>query len=236
MNEFESKIMVEEEEDNYLDGKFMNSMHRDGTIWNIAMMILLLAFPVVVGIIFSAMPDWAAVGKGLLATAPMYWAVGIVEVISYVPMLGAGGSYLSFVTGNISNLKLPCALNALESNGVKAQSEEGEIISTIAIAVSSIVTTVIIILGVVLIIPLTPILENPVLDPAFAQLLPALFGALGVVFISKNWKIAVAPILLMLILFIFVPAINTSTVGIMVPVGVLFTLGVSRILYKRGLL
>lgn len=236
MNEFESKIMVEEEEDSYLDGKFMNSMHRDGTIWNIAMMILLLAFPVVVGIIFSAMPDWAAVGKGLLATAPMYWAVGIVEVISYVPMLGAGGSYLSFVTGNISNLKLPCALNALESNGVKAQSEEGEIISTIAIAVSSIVTTVIIILGVVLIIPLTPILENPVLDPAFAQLLPALFGALGVVFISKNWKIAVAPILLMLILFIFVPAINTSTVGIMVPVGVLFTLGVSRILYKRGLL
>ena len=89
-------------------------------------------------------------------------------------MLGAGGSYLSFVTGNISNLKLPCALNALESNGVKAQSEEGEIISTIAIAVSSIVTTVIIVLGVILIVPLTPILENPVLDPAFAQLLPAL--------------------------------------------------------------
>lgn len=37
----------------------------------------------------------------------MYWAVGIVEIFTYVPMLGAGGSYLSFVTGNISNLKLP---------------------------------------------------------------------------------------------------------------------------------
>lgn len=215
---------------------YMDSVHRDGRIWNIAVMIILIFFPVVVGLIFSAMPNWAAVGKGLLATAPMYWAVGVVETITFVPMLGAGGSYLSFVTGNISNLKLPCALNALESANVKAQSEEGEIISTIAIATSSIVTTVIIILGVLLITPLTPLLENPVLEPAFAQLLPALFGALGVVFVSKNWKIAVAPVVLMLILFIFVPAINTSTVGIMVPVGVVFTLLISRILYKKGLL
>lgn len=213
---------------------YMDSVHRDGRIWNIAMMIIITMFPIVVGLIFSAMPDWAAVGKGLIATAPMYWAVGVVETVTYIPMLGAGGSYLSFVTGNISNLKLPCALNALESAEVDVKSEEGEIVSTIAIAVSSIVTTVIIILGVILIIPLSPLLDNPTLKPAFDQLLPALFGALGVVFVSKNWKIALAPVLLMLILFIFVPAINTSTVGIMVPVGVVFTLVMSRLLYKLG--
>ena len=106
----------------------------------------------------------------------------------------------------------------------------------VAIAVSSIVTTVIIILGVVLIIPLTPVLESPALAPAFAQILPALFGGLGVVFISKNAKLAVAPICLMLVLFIFVPALNAGTVGIMVPVSVLFTVGVARILYKKGIL
>ena len=215
---------------------YIDSVHRDGTIWNLCMMVILLAFPVAVALIFDAKPDWAGVGMGLVATAPMYWAVGIVEVITFIPMLGAGGSYLSFVTGNISNLKLPCALNALESNNVKAQSEEGEIISTIAIAVSSIVTILVILLGVILIIPLTPLLKNPALSPAFDQLLPALFGALGVVFVSKNWKIAIAPITLMLILFILVPAINTSTVGIMVPVGVVFTIVVSRILYKKNLL
>ena len=213
---------------------YMDSVHRDGRIWNIAMMIIITMFPIVVGLIFSAMPDWAAVGKGLIATAPMYWAVGVVETITYIPMLGAGGSYLSFVTGNISNLKLPCALNALESAEVDVKSEEGEIVSTIAIAVSSIVTTLIIIIGVILIIPLSPLLDNPTLKPAFDQLLPALFGALGVVFVSKNWKIALAPVTLMLILFIFVPAINTSTVGIMVPVGVVFTLVMSRLLYKIG--
>ncbi len=213
---------------------YMDSVHRDGRIWNIAMMIIITMFPIIVGIIFSAMPDWAAVGKGLIATAPMYWAVGVVETITYIPMLGAGGSYLSFVTGNISNLKLPCALNALESAEADVKSEEGEIVSTIAIAVSSIVTTVIIILGVILIIPLSPLLDNPTLKPAFDQLLPALFGALGIVFVSKNWKIAIAPVALMLILFIFVPAINTSTVGIMVPVGVIFTLVMSKLLYKLG--
>jgi len=215
---------------------YMDSVHRDGRIWNLSVMVLLLAFPVTVAFLFGVAPDWKALGLGLVATAPMYWAVGAIETVTYVPMLGAGGSYLSFVTGNISNLKLPCALNALEQNEVSANSEEGEVISTIAIATSSIVTTLIIIVGVICIVPLTPILSAPVLQPAFAQILPALFGGLGVAFVSKNWKLAVAPVILMLILFVFVPALDSGTVGIMVPVSALFTIGTGRILYKKGVL
>ena len=215
---------------------YIDSVHRDGRIWNLSVMVLLFLFPLVVALFFGVTPDWGALGLGLIATAPMYWVVGVIETVTYVPMLGAGGSYLSFVTGNISNLKLPCALNALEQNEVSASSEEGEIISTIAIATSSIVTTVIIIIGVVLIVPLTPILSNPALQPAFDQILPALFGGLGVAFVSKNWKIAVAPVLLMLALFIFVPALNSGTVGIMVPVSAVFTIIVARIMYKKGVL
>ena len=215
---------------------YMDSVHRDGTIWNLTVMALLMAFPLTVAAIFGTSPDWGALVMGLIATAPMYWAVGVIETITFVPMLGAGGSYLGFVTGNISNLKLPCALNALEQNGVSATSEEGEVISTIAIATSSIVTTIIILIGVICIVSLTPILEAPVLEPAFAQMLPALFGGLGVAFVSKNWKIAVAPVALMLVLFIFIPALNSGTVGIMVPISALFTIAVARILYKRGVL
>lgn len=211
----------------------MDRVYSYGNRWNIFVMIVLLAFPVAVSLIYKAVPDWNGLLKGLIATAPMYWAVGVVEVITYIPMLGAGGSYLSFVTGNISNLKLPCALAALEQADVKADTEEGEVISTIAIAVSSIVTTVIIILGVLLIIPLQPILQSDVLKPCFEQILPALFGGLGIVFISKNWKIAIAPIILMLIIFIFT-SLGAGEVGIMVPVGVIFTIAVSRIMYKKG--
>ncbi|MBQ9862017.1 MAG: hypothetical protein IJO75_07145 [Clostridia bacterium] len=213
---------------------YMDSVHRDGRAWGIAVGLLILLFPVALSLVFGAMPNTKVLVQGLVATAPMYWAVGIVEIFTYVPMLGAGGTYLSFVTGNISNLKLPCAIDAMERAKVKASSEEGEVISTIAIAVSSIVTTLIIIVGVICIVPLTPVLESPVLKPAFDMILPALFGGLAVVFISKNAKLSIAPILLMLALFITVPALNAGTVGIMVPVGVLFTVGVARIMYKKG--
>ena len=215
---------------------YMDSVHFYGRVWNLTVMVLLFMFPVAVAAVFGVMPDWNALLLGLIATAPMYWMVGVIETVTFVPMLGAGGSYLSFVTGNISNLKLPCALNAMEQNEVGANSEEGEVISTIAIATSSIVTTLIVALGVVLIVPLTPILSAPVLQPAFEQILPALFGGLGVAFVSKNWKIAVAPVILMLGLFIFVPALNSGTVGIMVPVSAIFTIVTARILYKRGVL
>ncbi len=215
---------------------YLESVHRDGRIWGIVIGLLLILFPFVVSAIFKTAPDYPTLLKGLIATAPMYWAVGIIEIFTYVPMLGAGGTYLSFITGNISNLKLPCAIDAMERAEVKASSEEGEVISTISIAVSSIVTTIIIIIGVICIVPLTPILESPVLEPAFDMILPALFGGLAVVFISKNAKLSIAPIALMLILFISVPALNAGTVGIMVPVGVVFTVIVARIMYKKGML
>ena len=215
---------------------YMESVHRDGRIWGIIVAVVLLCFPLSLSLIFGAGPDWKVLLAGLFATAPMYWAVGIVEIFTYVPMLGAGGTYLSFVTGNISNLKLPCAIDAMERAGVKASDEKGEVISTIAIAVSSIVTTLIIVLGVICIVPLTPVLESPILVPAFDMILPALFGGLAVVFISKNVKLSIAPVILMLALFIFVPALNAGTVGIMVPVGVIVTVAYARILYKKGVL
>lgn len=215
---------------------YLESVHRYGRIWGWVILGLVVLFPTVLCLIFSVVPEWNALLKGLVATIPVYWTVGIIEIFTYVPMLGAGGSYLSFITGNISNLKLPCAIGAMEAAGYKSNSEEDEIISTISIAVSSIVTTIIIILGVILIVPLTPILESEFLKPAFDQVIPALFGGLAVVFISKNWKLSIGPIIFMLVLFIFVPALNSSTVGIMVPVGVILTIALARILYKKGII
>ena len=219
-----------------MNSAYMEKVHKQGRFWCLFMALMLIMVPVIECLIFGAAPDIPALSKGLIATAPMYWAVCIVEVFTYFPMLGSGGSYLSFITGNISNLKLPCALNAMEQADVKPNSEEGEVISTIAIAVSSIVTIVIIILGVLLIQPLTPVLESPVLAPAFKQMIPALFGALGIAFISKNVKLSIVPLILMIILFVTVPALNESTVGIMVPVGVIFTIVLARIMYKKGII
>ena len=214
---------------------YSESIHTWGRIWCSLALVMFALFPAAASIYYGAWPDGLLLLRGLAGVVPIYWTVGVIEAFTFSPMLGSGGSYLGFVTGNLSNLKVPCALNAMEIAGVKAGSEEGELISTIAIAVSSFVTTAIIFLGVLLLAQLQPILESGLLAPAFASILPALFGALGVVFISKNWKIAVAPILFMLVLFIAVPSLTTS-VSILVPVGALIALGAARLMYNKGYL
>lgn len=193
----------------------------------------MLFVPLVACLYYNAWPEASAVFKGLLGVAPIYWTVGIIEIITYTPMLGTGGSYLAFVTGNLSALKAPCALTSMENAEVKPGTEEGEIISTIAIATSSIVTTVIIALGVVLLSYLRPVLDSKALAPAFDNILPALFGGLAVVYVSKNWKIAIAPLVFMITIFLLVPSL-ASSVGILVPVGALTSIGVARILYKKN--
>ena len=214
---------------------YMESIHRSGRIWVAIGIIAMLMMPIAISVYYDAWPAFAVFMVGLLGIAPTFWTVGIIEVFTYVPMLGAGGSYLGFITGNLTNLKVPCAINAMEAAKVKSGTEEGEVASTIAIAISSIVTTSIIALGVFLLTFIRPLLESPVLAPAFANILPALFGALAVVLISRNWKVAIAPILFMLILFMFVPAL-AGVGAVLVPVGVLVAVAAARIMYKKGVL
>ena len=212
---------------------YEDQTHLLGKVWLWGMGIVLLMFPTAVCLYYDAWPDGAGLLKGLLSIAPMYWAVGVIEVLTYVPMLGAGGSYLGFITGSLTMLKVPCTLAALDRAKVKSGTPEGEAVATIAVAVSSMVTLLVLCLGVVLIVPLTPILENPTLAPAFNQLLPALFGGLGVALIGKNLKVAVAPILSMVTLFVLVPKLANSA-AIFVPVAAIIAIIAARILYKKG--
>lgn len=211
-----------------------DSTHFYGKIWIWTAAVLLLAVPISICICYQAWPGVTPVLKGLIGVAPIFWTVGAIEVVTYTPMLGTGGSYLGFVTGNLTNLKVPAALNAMETSKVKPGSEEGEIVSTIAIAVSSLVTTVIIALGVLLFAQLTPVLNSEALKPAFDNILPALFGGLAVVYVSKNWKIAMAPLIFMVVLFLLAPSLSGS-VGVLVPVGAAVAIGGARILYKKNL-
>ena len=212
---------------------YMRNTDKYGKIWIWTAVVVILFVPIAICLYYNAWPEATAVLKGLLGVAPIYWTVGVIEVITYTPMLGTGGTYLAFVTGNLTSIKAPSALSAMENADVKPGSEEGEIISTIAIATSSIVTTIVIVIGVVALSALAPILNSPTLKPAFDNILPALFGGLAVVYVSKNWKLAIAPLVFMVALFLFVPSL-ASSVGVLVPVGVLIALGAARIMYKKG--
>ena len=212
---------------------YMTQTDRYGKIWIWTAAVVVLMVPIAICVYYNAWPSLTAVFKGLLGVAPIYWTVGCIEVVTYTPMLGVGGTYLAFVTGNLTSLKAPSALSAMENAGVKPGSEEGEVISTIAIATCSIVTTLVIVVGVCILGVISPFLDSPVMKPAFDNILPALFGGLGVVYISKNVKLAIAPLVFMIVLFLCVPSL-ASSVGVLVPVGVLIALGAGRVLYKKG--
>lgn len=139
---------------------YESGVHFYGILWDIAALLLFLMLPVAICLHLGVWHEARYVFEGLLPVALLFYPTSVIEVFTYTPLLGAGGTYLSFVTGNITNLKLPCGLNAMENAGVRANSEEGEVISTIAIATSSIVTTLIIAVGVVAFSPVLPYLTD----------------------------------------------------------------------------
>ena len=209
------------------------TIHRNGRIWMAAAIVITQGVPLAISLYFGVWPPIGKLIAGLLPTMMVFWPIAIVEVLTYTPMLGSGGAYLGFVTGNLSNLKVPAAIAAMQQAGVEPSTKEGEVISTLAVGASSLVTNLVLVSGVLLMSYLLPILESPALKPAFANLLPALFGALGVVFISRNWKVSVAPLALMTGLFMAVPSLP---VGILIPAGALVSIGAARIMYRKHML
>lgn len=212
---------------------FNNGLHRLGRITLIAGIIVLMAVPFAFGVIVGVMPDMPAFVKGWINVAVVYFPVSVVEFLVYAPMLGAGGSYLAFITGNVTNMKIPCAMNARDIAKTEVGTPENEIVSTISVAISAIVTTLVILVGVIMLVPLQPVLSAPVLQPAFNNVVPALFGALGLKYFAKSPQIAVIPLALMCALCIFVPSMITQTSILMIPSGGL-ALAIGFILFKKG--
>ena len=215
---------------------YQKEINRIGMIFTYAGFLLLASVPFAISVYLDVWPTFTMIIAPLLSILAIYLPVQLIEIGTYVPMLGQGGSYLAFITGNISNLKAPCVMNSLEANKAEAGSEEGEIISTIAVASSSIVTTIVLALGVLLFVTtdLASLLSAPVLGPAFDNILGALFGALGVVFIGKNFKIAIVPLVVMLIVFVIMPETYSSIVSVLIPVAAGISIGWARFLYKKG--
>ncbi len=209
------------------------AIHRNGRAWMAVAIAIILGVPLAISLYLDVWPPLGRLAAALLPTIMVFWPIAVIEVITFTPMLGSGGTYLGFVTGNLSNLKVPAAIAAMQSAGVEPSTKEGEIVSTLAIGASSLVTNAVLLAGVLLMSYLLPVLESPALKPAFANLLPALFGALGVVFISRNWKLSIAPLALMIGLFVAMP---TAPVGILIPAGAIVSIGVARLLYTRHLL
>ena len=215
--------------------RYNESVHREGRIWTLLCLGFLLCVPFLMGLVLGAMPDMNRFIRGFINVAIIYYPTSVVEYLIYVPMLGSGASYLSFITGNLSNLKIPCAINARDMAGTRVGTPENEIISTLSVATSSLVTVVVLALGVMLLVPLQPVLSNPVLTPAFDNVVPALFGALGLKYFLKGKKFAAIPLVLSSAVCVLMPSMIRQTSVLLIVIGAL-TIGVSFIFYKKGAL
>ena len=212
--------------------EFNNSLHRIGRVTMVLMIGLLLMVPIAFGMLNDLSPDWSGFVNGIIKVAIIYYPTSVVEFLIYTPMLGVGGSYLSFITGNVTNMRIPCAMNAASIAKTQPGTAEHEIISTIAVATSAITTTVVILLGVICLVPLQPVLQNPALQPAFNNVVPALFGALGLKYFAESLRLSAPPLVLMSILCIAVPSLISQTSTMMIPVGAL-ALVLGYVLWKK---
>ena len=213
--------------------KYLKSTHRLGRAVSVLTLILLLGAPFVIGAVLGAMPDLQAAAKGFLSVGLVWTVSSVVEFLVYTPMLGAGGSYLAFITGNLINMKIPCAVNAKELVDAKTGTAENEVISTLSIAASSLVTILVLALGVLLMIPLQPVLQSPALQPAFANVVPALFGAMAYKYFRKSPLLALVPLTVMTVLFTLVPSLTSSTSFMIIPSGAL-AIALAYIKYRRA--
>lgn len=212
--------------------QYIEKLHLHGRRFMIISTVLMLLVPFVFSWINNAWPTWDLIVKGFMTVGAIYIPIGIIETLNYAPMLGVGATYISHVTGNISNMKLPAALSAMKQANVEPGSDEAEIIATLSVASSSIVTTIIIFVGVVLLLPYLGIVQE-FLGPVTDYLVPAIFGALGLVFVVRHWKLTIVPLTLMLLLFAFV--IKDPTIQpVFVPIASLLSMVTARWMFKKG--
>lgn len=221
-----------ENKENLIFEKYTKTTHKIGKIASILVLIMLVGAPFLIGKYLGAYPDLKAAGKGFFSVGLIWMISSIAEFLIYTPMLGSGGGYLAFITGNLINMKIPCAVNARDMVGAKSGTKENEIISTLSIATSSLVTIIVLAAGVALLTPLRPLLQEPVLQPAFDNVVPALFGAMAYKYYKSNLKTALLPLTVMSILFMIVPSLTGSTSFMIIPSGAM-AIGIAYLFYKR---
>jgi hypothetical protein len=224
--------------------------HKWGRIGTLIALLYMIAIPFVVLTFYDSLPSIGEViNLSTISILMVYIPVGFSEAISYTPILGAS-SYLTFITGNIMNLKLPCAVNAMKLAKKEPNTPEGEAISSVAVAICSIMTIIILALAALLSAWISPVFELPAVKTASNYLIPALFGSLTLgLFAStssgkkvvKNGVMGVVPVIVIITVLALVVRITTgSSLFGMVGFLILFMLPVaiisSWIMWKKKII
>ena len=224
------------------DKKYIDSIHRLGRWGTVLATALVLGIPAIVCAYYDCFPALATIIQPTVVILTMMGPATCSEVFSYGPILGSA-SYISFITGNVVNLKLPAAISAQAIAEVEPNTPVSDAVSTMAIALSSIMTMAIIVVGVLLFVPLQPLLTAPAFQTATSYIMPALVGGMlmtvfgqgsGKMVIDKKLLITVLPLILVILGNLLIPKF-TSYQGYTIIVMIFVTIGWAYLLYKKGI-
>lgn len=213
--------------------KMTNQFHTMGRILLAFAYVLMFSAPILFGRMMGGSPNMSGFLRGFFNISIIFLPISIIEFLVYTPMLGVGGTYVGLLTGNLTGLKIPCMMNAREIAKTKIGTPEDEVISTLSIATCALTSIVVIFIGVMLFVPMTHLLESEYLRPAFDNVIPALFGALGIKYFMKQKAVASISLIVMSLLTILVPAIIPQTSMLIIPAGTL-SIAVALLLVKFG--
>lgn len=185
---------------------FNRKYHFIGRLWTLGAILLFISVPVAIGVHYGVKPDWKVFGTAaVIVPFIINFLSGVLEPILYSPMLGTNSEYLAFTTGNLSNLKIPCVVKAHEIYPTENGTEEHEVVSTVAVATSTLVTVLIIALLVLCLAfsNLQGVVQRETwIMPAFSCVVYALFGSLGGKYVAKNPKLSLIPAAIVIVLSI----------------------------------
>jgi hypothetical protein len=178
---------------------------------------------------YKCWPDPSLVLSAWGLTALSFGAFYIVEPISYYASLGMSGTYLSFLSGNIGNMRVPCAALALDVTKSEAGTIQAEVVSTMAICGSIITnliaTTAAAVVGAAVVAVLPEFVNVGLKTYASAAIFGATFGN----FALKKPKVALFGIGIPLIFKLFIPV----PAWLIILVSVFGTVGISRLFYVQ---
>lgn len=224
---------------------YYDQMHKIGFIVLGIAILIFFAIPTIISIHFDVVPEFGDLLIAAGGLCAIFVPLGIAESFAEVPVMGTS-YYLSLVTGNVLNLKLPAAINALKVADVRQGTPAADAVAGVGVAVSSLVTTVMLILGVILLTPLQSILSSPAVSTAANYVLPALFGCLmlgmvsddvgGGIVIHKRLLAAVIPFVFCVILYLIIPDLYDALVGVIMIVCIPLIYVISKHLYRKGII
>ena len=229
---------------------FQKWCHSWGRIGTLIALIYMICLPFIVLTVYGCLPTFKQViNVSTISILLIYIPVGFSEALTYTPILGSA-SYLTFITGNIMNLKVPCAVNAMSLTKKEPNTPEGEAIASVGVAVCSIMTIVMLAIAALLSTWISPIFEIPAVKTASNYLIPALFGSLTLgLFASSNsgskvvkgglW--GVLPVLIIVAILALITRITTGgslfgMVGFLIIGGLPIAIASSWVMWKKGLI